>query len=174
MIARTTRIAMTVAVLLGSEHVGRAEPQRFGGGGSGTFYSVSTFGESNGRFWTRLADNERPMFLLGILNGWKLRGETEDRVASPVLTAMTFGAAISYSELVRLVDSAYTDSQNLTLPVGWVLMGSLAVQRGETTPDVLLPALRRHLADVSLRGTPVTNVEVDPIDTILFVSRKSR
>jgi hypothetical protein len=109
-----------------------------------------------------------------MVDGWKLRGETEDRVAGPVLTAMTFGGSINYGELVRLVDSAYTDSQNLTLPIGWVMMGGLAVQRGETTLDVVLSALRRHLADVTLRGTPVTNIEVDPIDTILSVSRKSR
>jgi hypothetical protein len=170
--ARIAGIGMTLTLLLGSVHAVLAEPQR--GSGSGIGYLVSTFGESNGRLWTQLSDNERPILLRGILDGWKLRGESEDRVLDQVLTAMNVGGSINYGELVRMVDLAYSDSQNLTLPVGWVLMGSLAIQRDETTRDVVLPALRRHLADVTFSGTPVTNIEVNPIDTILSVSRKNR
>lgn len=45
-----------------------------------------------------------------------------------------------------MVTLAYKQPENLVLPISWIVMANFAVQRGETTRDVALAALRKFLS----------------------------
>ena len=120
-----------------------------------------------------MSSNERIAFVRGVIDGWALRESTEDNVSSGGPSMMNGISPTRSSELARMLDLAYANDENLNLPIGWVLMGSLAVQRGETTTEVVMQRLRRHLADVSFRGTPVDRTELNPIDAISSVTKKT-
>jgi hypothetical protein len=128
---------------------------------------------TNGRFWNSLPESDeiRAVFIKGIIDGWKLRGETEGSIKGSVLLALTPGSGFTFGELVQMVNDAYRQPENRSLPVGWVLMASMAIHRGETTKERVFPALRRHLSkclDVS-RRVPMS--EINPIDTINAASQ---
>src|SRR5258706_16314731 len=87
-----------------------------------------TFGLNNGRFWNSLPNvDTRHTFVMGLLDGWGLRGNTEEATQGRVINAMTGGSHFRTDYLVSLVTSVYADVENLPLPVGWVVMGCLAV-----------------------------------------------
>lgn len=132
---------------------------------------AETFGLKNGRFWNTLPEGSaRPLFLLGILDGWELRGQTEDEVSGKVILALSPCGTIETEELAEMVTAAYKEPENRNLPVGWVMMANFAIQCGRTTRDVVFPALRKHLADVA--GKTVFGGARGPIDVILSVSTK--
>ena len=131
-----------------------------------------TFGMQNGRFWNDLADDQaHALFLIGIFDGWQLRGHTEDTVLGKVITAMS-PCGSSFGELAEMVTTAYKEPENRTLPVGWVLMASIQIQCGRTTRDAVFPALRKHLGTFSGTTKGVPGSVLDPIDVILSVSTK--
>ena len=131
-----------------------------------------TFGLKNGRFWASLPREAQPLYLEGIVDGWALRGHTEEIVQGKVILALKSGASITYSELAQMVTAAYSSVENLSLPIGWVLMADLSIQRGETSIDAVLPALRRHLASISGRKGGVESPGISPIDAIMAVQIK--
>src|SRR5260370_5725930 len=108
-----------------------------------------TFSLLNGRYWTKLEPEQRPFFLAGMVDGWTFRKETEETVQGNVINAWGAAGNLKYSEMVKMIDLAYAEPENLTLPVGWVVMASMAIQRGDTTRDVVLSALRRFMASVT-------------------------
>ena len=126
-----------------------------------------TFGMKNGRFWNNLPsdDSTRSILLVGILDGWTLRSHTEEAELGKVIHALSSGGNFTTNDLADMVSSVFADTENITLPIGWVAMGCLAVQRGETTRGAVSLALRRHLAEMS-KGRHVGN-EIDPIDVII-------
>lgn len=128
-----------------------------------------TFGMKNGRFWNNLPPNDsiRSIFLVGMLDGWKLREFTEETVKGKVITTFSAGDTFTTNDLADMVSSVYAETENLALPIGWVAMGSLAVQRGETTRDRVFLALRKYLADVSSRKAPIAASDIDPIEVIM-------
>ena len=132
-----------------------------------------TYGLRNGRFWRDMAPDlsVKAVFLSGLIEGWKLRDQVEDVISGAVVVAMSPGGTMQYADLAVMVDATYEHAENLSLPVGWVVMASFAVQRGDTTRDMVFPALRRHLAELRNTTTSRPTSEVSPIDTILSVSR---
>jgi hypothetical protein len=129
-----------------------------------------TLGMKNGRFWNTLTtDSERTLFVLGLQDGWSLRGNTEDTVSGRVILAFhPCNSSMTYGEEVEMISAAYREPENRGLPVGWVLMASSAIHCGKTTSSSVFPALRRHLAEISSKTS--TGGELAPIDTILSVS----
>lgn len=89
-----------------------------------------TFGMSNGRVWNALPPDVRYGSILGLYHGWNLRGNTEDVFMSQVWNA--FLGKFPTVEVAQMVTSIYADTENLVLPIGWVVLASHAVQRGET------------------------------------------
>ena len=118
----------------------------------------------NGKFWSSLPTETQSIFLMGVVDGWKLRGDTEELVRGKVALALVPGGNVSYGEMARMVTTAYADPINMSLPIGWVLMAELAVQRGEATNEAVLAALRRHLEDGQVEAPGVS-----PLDAILNV-----
>ena len=105
--------------------------------------------------------------MIGLLDGWNLRGFTQETIKGKEIIVMSSGGKFMTDDLANMVTSIYADTENVGLPVGWVAMGCLSVQRGETTRDLVFKALRKHLADLmGSQGTHYGN-EVDPIDVIL-------
>lgn len=133
-----------------------------------------SWGLKNGRYWQEgiVTDGARGCFLAGLMDGWRLRGDTEDSVRGSVLMALEHPTPIKYSELVAMVNSAYAEPENLSLPVGWVLLGALAVQRGEVTKDGVLLALRKHLA--SLGSTNHLSSEISPVEIIMDLKKQNQ
>lgn len=122
----------------------------------------------NGRFWKVLESVEyRHAFVLGLMDGWELRGDTQNYHKGSVLIIMSGSGRFTTADLTSMVTSVYSDEENLTLPVGWVAMGCLAVQRGETTRDIVMMTLRKHLATLMSRKDAVSNSEIDPVELIL-------
>lgn len=107
---------------------------------------------------------------MGITDGWELRGETENSAMGMVLNALRSDSSITFGELAQMVNSTYRQPENRSLPVGWVLMASMAVQRGETTKEREFPALRRHLSKCLDTSRIVPGSEINPLDTIRQVS----
>lgn len=71
-----------------------------------------------------------------------------------------------------MVNLAYEDPENLSLPVGCVVMASFAVQRGETTREPVFAALRKFLADLLSRPGNKYGSESSPVDVILKFRKK--
>lgn len=133
--------------------------------------NLETFGLKNGRFWNEIPKEARSLFLLGIFDGWELRGHSENEIPGKVLLALS-GPHVPMGELAEMLDEAYSHPENRSLPVGWVVLADRAIQRGETTPDLVFPALRKQLAE-RLAGT-VSGDAISPIDTIRSVQTKSQ
>jgi hypothetical protein len=152
-----------------------------------------TFELLNGHDWTKLTSNERLFLLTGLADGWTFREETEDTANGSVLNAWGFaGNNFQYTDLVKMIDLSYAEPENLTLPVCWVVMASMAIQRGDTTRDVVLTALRKFMASITsgelygshpasewphgVRPGPnpgeVSGPANSPVDTILKLKRK--
>ncbi len=122
-----------------------------------------TFGLKNGRFWNSLPTADtRHTFVMGLLDGWELRGHTEDAALGRVLTAMKTSSHFTMKDLSEMVTSVYSDIENLSLPIGWVVMGCFAVQRGDTTRDAVFMSLRKYLGTLSGRMDAVPITETDP------------
>jgi hypothetical protein len=85
-----------------------------------------TFQMKNGRFWSHLgssADEYKSVFLLGLFDGWTLRGMTKETILGKELIVWTSGPKSTISDLAATVTSVYEEPENLPLPVGWVVMG---------------------------------------------------
>src|SRR6266446_3248423 len=126
--------------------------------------SDATLRLRNGRFWSTVPLETQSLFLMGIVDGWKLRGDTEELVRGKVALALLPGGSVSYGDMAKMVSAAYADPANISLPIGWVLIAELAVQRGEVTNEEALQALRKHLEDGE-----VDPPGVSPIDAILNI-----
>jgi hypothetical protein len=130
-----------------------------------------TVGLNNGRFWRNTLGRDLTLgtvYLEAMIDGWSLRGDTEEVVPGKVLIVMNSGGELRYDELARIVDAAYDEPENLSLPIGWVAMGCLAVQRGETSRELVLGALRKHLANIMLSPQQsIAVTKISPIDAIL-------
>jgi hypothetical protein len=134
-----------------------------------------TFEMKNGRFWNHLGssrDDYKSAFILGLFDGWALRGMTKATVLGKEVIVWSSGPKSTVSDLATMVTSVYEEPENLPLPIGGVVMGAFAVQRGDTTRDLVFMALRKHLAKMldSPAATPVS--EVDPIDVIMQLRKK--
>jgi len=114
--------------------------------------------------------------LEGMYNGWELRQSVEAAVADDTRLAMypsrPSGQSITFSELADMITSVYKDTENLDLPVGWVMQVSLAIWRGETTREAALPALRKFLGTLQAKKGTVFNQDLNAIPVILSVSKK--
>jgi hypothetical protein len=127
-----------------------------------------TFEMKNGRFWNRLVSSDsRVTFLLGLIDGWKLREFTKDAILAKELIAWQGNPKATIGDLTEMITSVYGETENQTLPVGWVAMGCLAVQRGDATRDAVFIVLRKHLTTELGRTDPSPATEIDPIDVIL-------
>jgi hypothetical protein len=136
--------------------------------------AVQTEQPKDGRYWNSLPPTSRIFFLSGFFEGWNQRGAEDDTVSGLVLLATsTGGGSFTYGNLASMVDSAYKDAENLSLPIAWVVMGSLAVQRGETTRDVVLAALRKHQAEIWNKSGGLTAKEYSPLYTIQALNKKT-
>ena len=144
---------------------------RIGATAAGADNEDQTYGMKNGRFWNGLDDDsERTAFLVGLDDGWSLRGDTESIVSGKVLLALhPCASSITYGEEVEMITAAYKEPENRNLPIGWVMMADRAIQCGETTSNAVFPALRKHLAD---RKTGGGDTLVGPIDVISSVTTK--
>jgi len=131
-----------------------------------------TFGLKNGRFWSTLATEETAIFLVGMVDGWKLREHTEEAIPGKVILVWNATAPFKYSELANMVGLAYANPENMSLPIGWVVMACLAVQRGDTARDPLFEALRKHLTDLRSRPGTFYTSDISPVDVILKLKKK--
>lgn len=134
-----------------------------------------TFQMKNGRFWNHLGpstDDYQSAFLLGLFDGWALRGMTKDTILGKELIVWSGGPKSTVSELATMITSVYEEPENLPLPIGWVVMGAFAVQRGDTTRDVVFMALRKHLAKMLDSPAAARVSELDPIDVIMQLRKK--
>ena len=131
-----------------------------------------TYGMKNGRFWNALPDDsERSLFLLGLEDGWSLRGHTESTVLGKVILALhPCGSRVTFGEEAEMITAAYKEPENRSLPIGWVMMAGSAIQCGQTTSNAVFPALRKHLAGIS--GKTVGGDSLIPIDVISSVSAR--
>jgi hypothetical protein len=133
-----------------------------------------TYGMKNGRFWNQMGpttDEYKAAFLRALMDGWTLRGMTKDSVLGKELIVWRPGPKATLADLIATLNSVYKETENQPLPIGWVVMGTFAVQRGETTRDLVFMALRKHLThmmDGQSRGAD----EVNPIDVILQFRKK--
>jgi hypothetical protein len=57
--------------------------------------ATKTLGMMNGHFWIMIpaAHSLRETFVLGLLDGWKLRGDTSDTTSGAVVSEMSVGGA---------------------------------------------------------------------------------
>ncbi len=127
-----------------------------------------TFHMKNGRFWNSLVSSDSQLvFLLGLMDGWELRGTTKDVVLGKELIAWQGSPKSTMGDLTDMITAVYGETENQTLPVGWVAMGCLAVQRGDATRDAVFLVLRKHLTTVLGWTDSHPAKEIDPIDLIL-------
>jgi hypothetical protein len=126
-----------------------------------------TLGLDNGRHWNAILDvNWRIGYLDGLIDGWKLRAYTEESIRGRVINAMTSSGSFTTNEVAKMVTAAYSNTENLNLPVGWIALACLAVQRGETTTEAVFLALRQFLT--GLQSKPEYSAdELDPLPAIL-------
>jgi hypothetical protein len=134
----------------------------------------ATFSMKNGRFWNTLTTNNayRPAFVIGLLDGWTLRGYTEDVIGGKVIVAMSGTGQFTTDDLAEMITSVYAETENLTLPVGWVVLGCLAVQRGEATRDLVFMTLRRHLSSLRASKEKLSNSDVDAVRVIMQLHQR--
>jgi len=125
----------------------------------------------NGRFWRSIADSPeaQSIFLAGLVDGWSLRGSTEENIPGKVLVAFGGTAKLTYAQLAEMVSAAYSDPENLNLPIGWVLLADFSIEKGEANKEAVFTALRKYLARPGLRVGPF-----DPISTIMDAAKKSQ
>ena len=143
-----------------------------------------TFGMKNGRYWNHMlsipeaysgkhdipGDTFKVLFLVGLTEGWKLEKLTKESIS--VKEALVWqGGASTLSDLASTVSAAYEDAENQPLPIGWVVMGALAVHRGDTTRDLIFMALRKHLTHM-MDGQARPATALDPTDIILQFHKK--
>jgi hypothetical protein len=126
-----------------------------------------TFGLENGRLWTSLQPDYRPVFHLGIVHGWQLRANTEEVMKGKVINAFASSGNFYSNELADLVTSVYADTENVALPIGWVVLASLAVERGQVDRNTVLTALRKQMTDLLNGKRSRPNTDYDPLETIL-------
>ena len=132
-----------------------------------------TFRMKNGRFWNALNADERIFVVMGIDDGWELRGQTEGETQAKVLRAFNrCTTAATNGEEAEMITKAYQEPENRNLPIGWVMMADAAIRCGQTTANVVFPALRKFLADVS--GKEISYPGLSPISAILSVCTKSQ
>ncbi len=138
-----------------------------------------TLGMKNGRFWNNLSvppsittktgsgeETNKVVFLVGLIEGWKLESLTKDTIPAKEALAWRGGPESTISDLAATVTAVYKDTENQPLPIGWVVMGAFAVQRGDTTRDLVFMALRKHLSKM-MDGQPRPAAELDPTDVII-------
>jgi hypothetical protein len=126
-----------------------------------------TFGLDNGRFWNTLTPGLKDAYMRGLFEGWRLRGNTEEKVKGSVIVVFTASGQFTSNEVADMLTSIYSDSENIALPVGWVALASLAVERGETDRSTVLVALRKQMTDLLNGKEHRPNTDFDPTDTIL-------
>lgn len=129
--------------------------------------SDKTFGLDNGRFWNALAPVNREAYVAGILEGWQLRGFTENIVQARVLHLFNADAQFTSSAVTDIVSSIYRDTENISLPVGWVVLASLAIERGENDRDTVLLSLRKKMSQLRKTRDPRPGTDLIPFDAIL-------
>jgi len=130
-----------------------------------------TFELGNGRCWNSMPSEHRNTFLQGMLDGWSLRGATEESMKGSVMLAFSAGGDFTTNDLADMIASVYADAENLGLPVGCVALGCVAVKRGDTTRDTVLMALRKHMGDLlNSKGTR-PGTDLNPINVILRAPR---
>ncbi len=139
----------------------------------------------NGRYWNHTlclpkayyakhdipADTFQVLFLVGLIDGWKLEKITKGVI--PVTEALVWqgGPESTLSDLAATVSDAYEAAENQPLPIGWVLLGALAVQRGDTTRDLVFMALRKHLTQM-MDGQTRPATALDPTEVIMQFHKK--
>src|SRR6266403_269916 len=105
---RLTSVNNLCVIVLFATSTLRAEPPK-----------DETFGLKNGRYWNSMPTDCRGWFLVGLLDGWKLRSNTEELVMGKVVNA--FGGKIMASELADMISSFYAETENMGLPIGWTV-----------------------------------------------------
>ena len=126
-----------------------------------------TFGLENGRFWSTLKPDWKGAYLLGMLHGWELRGNTEKSIPGKVINALASSGNFDTNDLAAMVTSIYADTENIALPIGWVALAAMAVERGETNRNTVLVALRKQMTELLSGNSRRTEACFDPLDTIL-------
>ncbi len=121
---------------------------------------------SNGRYWNAIIEERRVGFLDGMLAGWYLRGSTEKVMSGSVILATTSSGHFTTNELSQMITAAYSHAENLNLPIGWVVLACMAVERGETSQEAALVALRQFLKNLPQDILLDRLERVDPLPTI--------
>lgn len=124
-----------------------------------------TFGVKNGRYWLRLGTGAQAAFLAGLADGWFLGLTTQPAVLGEHLSAFRSGNAgpVSWADLAHFASSVYSDRENINLPIAWVAAAGLAVFRGETTRESVLPVLRRYVSLHLGRDGPLPDFPINEI-----------
>lgn len=126
-----------------------------------------TLGLRNGRFWNSLADEARPFFLIGMLEGWQFHQLRAGAFTVKEAKAFWTSTSFTIGDLGDMLTSVYSEPENLDLPIGWAMMACHAVKRGDTTRDAVFMALRKALSDEVRRKDPHPANALDPMDVIL-------
>jgi len=128
--------------------------------------SNETFGLENGRVWNTLTPDWKGACLMGMVQGWKLRANTEESTLVRVANAFSASGKFNTNDLADMVTSVYADTENIALPIGWVVLASLAIERGETSRNTVLVALRKQMTKLLSGKGSLPNTDFDPIATI--------
>jgi hypothetical protein len=131
-----------------------------------------TFGLDNGRFWNTLTPANRQTYVEGILQGWQLRGFTEELVEARVLHLFNADGQFNSSDVADIASTIYRNADNLPLPVGWVVLAALTVERGENDTHTILAALRKKMSELRKTREPRMGTDLIPIDAILGGKKK--
>jgi hypothetical protein len=127
-----------------------------------------TFGLLNGQYWKEIgSEDARSIFITGMIDGWDARKFTEH--VSIVDNIYSASGRVTMRDIAVMVSAAYSDRTNVNLPIAWVTMACLAIQKGETTKELVFPALRSHMTAMSQGMHELT--EVNPIPVIWKASR---
>jgi hypothetical protein len=113
------------------------------------------------------SDDVRSIFITGMNDGWEARKFTERTAISDNIFSAS--GRVRMSDIAAMVSAAYSDRTNVNLPIAWVAMACLAIQKGETTRELVFPALRSHMTAMSQGMHDLT--EVNPIPVIWKSSR---
>src|SRR5262249_24607964 len=110
---------------------------------------------------------ERNAFILGLVDTWEFRNQIQDPITGSLLLALGASGGFRTDELSRMITSIYSDMENIQLPIGWVALACLAIERGDTDKASVLTALRKQLS-TALSKSSLEAKDLDPLPNAIF------
>jgi hypothetical protein len=126
----------------------------------------------NGRFWSQLAPDDpvKAFYVLGLLDGWELRDRVPGDTNTDLIEAMAPRRNNLPIDLAKMLTLTYGEAENLRLTVGWVVLGSMAVIRGDTDRERMLAALRKYLSEVEAGDSRTNGSQFSAYDVVKVIS----